>query len=409
MTPYEFLQKVPGVELDAHDRFKFSKNSGNDEWMKATFSNAQNRLTKKIDFSIAKAHCEKPRTNGSMNKLQPEDQPVHDWYRFVLSFLPHLVNDYIKKFHLQPNQTLLDPFCGTGTTLVEAKMLGIPSVGIEANPMAHFASQVKLDWNISPQGLLQHADFVASRATLKLEAIGIEDDPIFNITVNKKLELRKLGPEQIKLLLKDSISPLPLHKTLILLETLRQYQDGEYHRHELLALAKALVFSISNLRFGPEVGIGKLKSDAPVVSVWLTEVKKMATALERLDHSKNTFAEVHLADSRQLTHILKPNSIDAVITSPPYPNEKDYTRTTRLESVLLGFINNAAELKALKQIWCARIHAPFIKPMLMMIESLITRKSSALPPTSNNAVLSWARLRISSGFMRKWRNFILAA
>ena len=29
---------------------------------------------------------------------------------------------------------------------------------------------------------------------------------------------------------------------------------------------------------------------------------------------------------------------DAVITSPPYPNEKDYTRTTRLESVLLGFI-----------------------------------------------------------------------
>jgi hypothetical protein len=38
-----------------------------------------------------------------------------------------------------------------------------------------------------------------------------------------------------------------------------------------------------------------------------------------------------------------------VITSPPYPNEKDYTRTTRLESVLLGFINNKTELRALKQ------------------------------------------------------------
>lgn len=38
-----------------------------------------------------------------------------------------------------------------------------------------------------------------------------------------------------------------------------------------------------------------------------------------------------------------------MITSPPYPNEKDYTRTTRLESVLLGFINDNAELRALKK------------------------------------------------------------
>jgi len=47
--------------------------------------------------------------------------------------------------------------------------------------------------------------------------------------------------------------------------------------------------------------------------------------------------------------ILQPESIDAVFTSPPYPNEKDYTRTTRLESVMLGFINNKADLRALKK------------------------------------------------------------
>jgi DNA modification methylase len=45
------------------------------------------------------------------------------------------------------------------------------------------------------------------------------------------------------------------------------------------------------------------------------------------------------ANARQLlARVLTPNSVDAVITSPPYPNEKDYTRTTRLESVLLGFL-----------------------------------------------------------------------
>ncbi|HEY3856599.1 MAG TPA: hypothetical protein VGO67_19615 [Verrucomicrobiae bacterium] len=47
--------------------------------------------------------------------------------------------------------------------------------------------------------------------------------------------------------------------------------------------------------------------------------------------------------------IMPPESIDAVITSPPYPNEKDYTRTTRLESVLLGFIKNKDDLRRLKQ------------------------------------------------------------
>jgi hypothetical protein len=50
-----------------------------------------------------------------------------------------------------------------------------------------------------------------------------------------------------------------------------------------------------------------------------------------------------------MTSLLEPNTIDAVITSPPYPNEKDYTRTTRLESVLLGLVRNKRDLRAIKQ------------------------------------------------------------
>src|SRR5262249_27007256 len=53
--------------------------------------------------------------------------------------------------------------------------------------------------------------------------------------------------------------------------------------------------------------------------------------------------------ARYAAQILESRSIDAVITSPPYPNEKDYTRTTRLESVLLGFIRGKGDLQALKR------------------------------------------------------------
>src|SRR5207249_716709 len=41
--------------------------------------------------------------------------------------------------------------------------------------------------------------------------------------------------------------------------------------------------------------------------------------------------------------------ISAVITSPPYPNEKDYTRTTRVESLLLGLLSDKKELRKVKE------------------------------------------------------------
>ena len=75
------------------------------------------------------------RSRESRNKLRPEDKAVHDWYRFVLSFPPHLVQDYVDRFGLTASDTVLDPFCGTGTTLVECKKVGIGSVGIESTPI----------------------------------------------------------------------------------------------------------------------------------------------------------------------------------------------------------------------------------------------------------------------------------
>jgi DNA modification methylase len=116
----------------------------------------------------------------------------------------------------------------------------------------------------------------------------------------------------------------------------------------LLALANALVFKISNLHFGPEVGVKNPKLDVPVISNWLLEVEKINNDLLVVAGKSYPVAQVFLSDARAFGN-LQPGSIDAVITSPPYPNEKDYTRTTRLESVLLGFINNKTELRDLKK------------------------------------------------------------
>jgi hypothetical protein len=253
---------------------------------------------------------------------------------------------------MDADKHVLDPFCGTGTTLVECKKLGIPSVGIEANPMACFASQVKVDWRVDPDGLLRHAREIAKLTLDRLgdEGIGdVEGLPLFATRRKAAGKLRVLPADTWKLLLKDSISPLPLHKTLVLLEILKDHKDEQVSRHERLALAKAIVFEISNLHFGPEVGVRPPRADAPVVATWLNGVRVMANDLRELQGKAGTEARVYRADSRHLLNVLEPNSVDAVITSPPYPNEKDYTRTTRLESVLLGFIRNKQDLRSLKQ------------------------------------------------------------
>jgi len=285
-------------------------------------------------------------SNGRANRLDPQDRAFHNWYRFVLSFPPHLVRDYFTKFELNQNSVVLDPFCGTGTTLVEAKLAGMKAIGLEGNPFPHFASSVKTDWNLAADELMTQTRRVAEKVLAILKSQGIDDNLSFGDP--KDLNLKKLPPKTEKLILTNSISPLPLHKTLVLFECLKQHEREPFYRHALLALGNALVFKISNLHFGPEVGVKKPKGDVPVVSNWLIEIEKISNDLRQVTGKTFPDSKVYLADARNLD-IFEPNSVDAVITSPPYPNEKDYTRTTRLESVLLGFINSKEDLRGLKK------------------------------------------------------------
>jgi hypothetical protein len=117
-----------------------------------------------------------------------------------------------------------------------------------------------------------------------------------------------------------------------------------------LALAYVAVHDASNLKFGPEVGVRRRqREDAPVFQCWQAKVAQMAQDVSAFAHHATIPAQCHRGDARQVRSLLAPQAIRAIITSPPYPNEKDYTRTTRLESVLLGFLSNKQELRAFKQ------------------------------------------------------------
>lgn len=268
------------------------------------------------------------------NKLRVEDSSIHDWYRFVLSFPPHLVQQYLETFCVDQTSFVLDPFCGTGTTNVECKKHGVSSWGIEASPLTHFVSKTKCVWANDTFNFLNTAKQIALAATR---------------TINSLSKPRTLSKEQTSLILKNSICEQPLSSTLVLRDSIRA-ANSPFEDYYLLALAKHIVYSYSNLKFGPEVGISRKKKESvDVVEIWLSEIERMEADLECWKHHSSTFADISLGDARSIPKKDYVGKVDCVITSPPYPNEKDYSRTTRLESVILGFINTKDDLRNIKK------------------------------------------------------------
>lgn len=291
--------------------------------------------------------------NGIRNQTLESDRAFHSWYQFVLGYPPHLVRYYVYKFGITNKHIVLDPFCGTGTTNVECKKLNIESLGLEANSMAYLASTVKTNWDLSVPDVKKCFHDVIATVVSSLEREKLQETTSFFVAPMHGTPLSnipKLTEDEIKILPKDFISPQPLKKILILREAMKQVEDEKIKNFFLLALAHTTVNHASNVAFGPEIYTGKIKQSVDVLDYFYRTIDKMICDVEANTTERTRSTIVH-GDARNIRNYFSSyeGKIDFVITSPPYPNEKDYTRTTRLESIILGLLTNKEELRALKE------------------------------------------------------------
>ncbi len=290
--------------------------------------------------------------NAKKNITQDHDRSFHSWYQFVLGYPPHLVREYVQKFQLKKGDVVLDPFCGTGTTNVECKKLSIESLGLEANPIACLAASVKVNWTPDPARIQDNLRTVVDSAAHYMQRHGLVEPVLLRKPADALMSIDRepeLTVDQLRILPKGFISALPLRRLLILRAFIDLVPEEDIRNMLLVALASEAVNHASNIAFGPEVYAGKPKVDVHVLSSFEMFVEAMAEDLLS-SHPNGSPAHIRLGDARTVGDVFPEwtGRIAGVITSPPYPNEKDYTRTTRLETILLGLARDRGELRALK-------------------------------------------------------------
>lgn len=294
-----------------------------------------------------------------VNSLQRlEDQRFHRWYRFVLAYSDKLVTDLMGRYDTGSDSLLLDPFCGTGTTLVAAKAAGIPSQGIDSNPAAVFASNVKTNWSVDPGELLDAFARIRRRFTPYRSFFHPEDKPDLGLIAELRQYLEKSPVaervayfEESGMLKRQWMFELPMLQSFALMHIVETSKSPQPIIDLLrLLLTAAVQESIGNTAFGPEIFVKRSKLRQPKDALG-SFAAKVEAAADDLRNAPPTSASAHAftADSRVMESVIEPDSVSHVITSPPYPTEKDYTRNSRLELVFLGFVRDRSSLQGVKK------------------------------------------------------------
>ena len=264
------------------------------------------------------------RTARSGKNRQATRYSVHGLHEYKGKFNPQVAKALLNIFRVQRGQCVLDPFCGSGTTLVECAHLGATGIGLDINPFAVFLAGAKLQALGTPAPKLW-ALLTRLSASLRQKTHGsgsTEDGPRrqylaswFTDDVLETIEMVRIEVQRVT----DDIAPVFL---AIASDLLRDYslQDPRDLRIRRRVSPLPETPFVQSFLARAERAIGHVEAAQAVLGV-----------PRRLGHAS-------LADvSTKLPRTL-PTSLDAAITSPPYAMALPYIDTQRLSLVWLGLV-----------------------------------------------------------------------
>ena len=229
--------------------------------------------------------------------------PIHNWFHFKEGFSRDFVVKMFEIFGIKEGMKVLDPFCGSGTTLLVAKEMGIDTYGVDASPLAVFVSQVKV------------ADY-------DVEELKAVSERIFS------KGFRKCDIGNVSWLTKAAFSKPALEDIAFFKEEVRRVEDLKVRNFFTLALMNSANKVSYAIKDGSYIRIRK-KPHPPLRKVFKATVRRMIRDLQRTSY-KGSRIDTRLGDARDLS-FLPDKEFDSVVTSPPYLNKIEYTKVYRIE------------------------------------------------------------------------------
>lgn len=226
---------------------------------------------------------------------------IHTIHPYPARFIPEIPRELIRLFHPGDASPVLDPFCGSSTTLVEATARGLPAIGIDLNPLAILIARVKttpLDRSLIPiaRGLVRSARAEEAPVPAIPRLDHWFPQPVQLVLARLTQQINRISKTDIRDALKVALSR-------IIVRVSNQESDTRY------------------------AAIPKTVTAEKVYELFATSVETLDQALTETYGGllqRRPDCQLINSDILKVTPDQIERSVGLTVTSPPYPNAYEY-------------------------------------------------------------------------------------
>lgn len=297
-------------------------------------SEATGEEARRLEAKYANRLWDEPQLAQWVSYVGNKEVPLLRLYRYKEAFAFRFVELFLERFALTKEDYVLDPFCGMGTTLLASYAHGIPSIGVDRLPVAVFiARTLPFFLQLQPGALRKTYDALLTKVSYAEPAEVAEDVAIMKVAFPAETLHRLRQWKRVIDGLEGTVREVFLLLFLSILEPCSYTsKDGQFLR---LRRDKAVA--------NPDEMLAHKIAQAERDLLIVREMGWATTA----DGASVTLPAVVLGDTRSLDGLPFTKKPTAIITSPPYANRYDYTRTYSLE-ICFHFVRNFEEMRALR-------------------------------------------------------------